>query len=476
MKSILDMFKSLAPKCDFWSLRIVDDVTETLNVRENIVQPPRLHRSTGLHLTMIDHGGVGYAASSELTREGLLHAIRQAQYWCQHTAGKMLFDTTVIPRPSRSGKYETPVTQAWDSVGLKDKIGWLSDINAELNIHESIVDWQAHLSHRQTHMHLITSDEVNIEQVFHYVMPGYDAVANKGAQTQIRSGGGWGSARQGGLEQLSAFDFPTGARRTAEEAIALVDAPECPAGKLSLLLMPNQMMLQIHESIGHPLELDRILGDERNYAGTSFVTREMFGQYQYGSELLNVSSNAGIAEELATIGFDDDGTPSEKHFLIQKGKLLRPLGSALSQARASLTGVANARACDWNRPAIDRMANLNVEAGDKTFAELIAGIENGVLMDTNKSWSIDDSRNKFQFGCELGRVIKDGVVGEIVRNPNYRGISANFWRNLAAVGDQSTFEVWGTPNCGKGEPNQMIHVGHASPACVFSDVEVFGGA
>jgi predicted Zn-dependent protease len=140
-----------------------------------------------------------------------------------------------------------------------------------------------------------------------------------------------------------------------------------------------------------------------------------------------------------------------------------------------MIGVANARACDWNRPAMDRMANLNLEPGDKSLNELIAGIENGVLMDTNKSWSIDDSRNKFQFGCEYGRLIKEGELKEVVRNPNYRGISANFWRNLAAVGDESTFEVWGTPHCGKGEPNQVIQVGHASPACVFNNVEVFGG-
>jgi predicted Zn-dependent protease len=138
--------------------------------------------------------------------------------------------------------------------------------------------------------------------------------------------------------------------------------------------------------------------------------------------------------------------------------------------------VANARACDWNRPAIDRMANLNLEPGGSSLDELIGSIEHGVLMETNRSWSIDDSRNKFQFGCELGRLIENGELKGLVRNPNYRGISATFWRNLAGVGDAGTFEVWGTPNCGKGEPNQLIQVGHASPACVFRDVEIFGGA
>ena len=155
--------------------------------------------------------------------------------------------------------------------------------------------------------------------------------------------------------------------------------------------------------------------------------------------------------------------------------LQRPLGGGISQARAGLTGTANARACDWDRPPIDRMANLNIEPGQGKLRELVAGIERGVLVDTNRSWSIDDSRNKFQFGCELGRLIEDGEFKGVVRNPNYRGISGTFWRSLSAVGGRDDFELHGVTNCGKGEPNQMIHVGHASPPCVFRDVEVFGG-
>jgi predicted Zn-dependent protease len=155
--------------------------------------------------------------------------------------------------------------------------------------------------------------------------------------------------------------------------------------------------------------------------------------------------------------------------------LERPLGGALSQARAGIAGVANARADNWNRPPIDRMANLNLEPGDATLEQMIAGIECGVLMRTNSSWSIDDSRNKFQFGCEWGQRIENGKLADVVKNPNYRGISANFWRSLTRVGDASTLQVLGTPFCGKGEPSQVIRVGHASPACVFANVDVFGG-
>jgi predicted Zn-dependent protease len=242
-----------------------------------------------------------------------------------------------------------------------------------------------------------------------------------------------------------------------------------------VLLAPDQMVLQIHESIGHPLELDRILGDERNFAGTSFVTPDMFGTYRYGSEHLNITFDPTRPEELASYAYDDEGTPAEKTWLIRDGVLERPLGGAISQSRAGLPGVANSRAASWNRPPIDRMANLNLEPGTATFAALVEGIEHGVLLETNASWSIDDSRNKFQFGCERGTIIENGALRHVVKNPNYRGISAEFWRSLARVGNADTVRVLGTPFCGKGEPSQTIRVGHASPACVFTNVDVFGG-
>lgn len=472
---IINEFKQVAPKVEFWSLRLVFEQSQYLSVRQNVVQPPIFNQSRGAHITLIDVDGIAYAATSELNRAGFIRALEQALSWAKLSAKHGLCKASDFPRPQHSGHYQTQIAQPWQSTNLGDKLELLKEINTTLKIDECIVDWQAALGHREIQSILVTSDGIEIDQQFNYVMPGFEAVANKGSQTQSRSGGGWGTARQGGLEQLEPLHFPEMASQVAEEAIALVDAPDCPNQTASLLLMPSQMMLQIHESIGHPLELDRILGDERNFAGTSFVQPEMVGNYQYGSELLNVTFDPGLPTEMASYAFDDEGTPAQRTYIIQNGILERLLGGALSQARSTLPGVANARASGWHRPPIDRMANLNVEPGNSSMEELIGSIENGVLMDANSSWSIDDSRNKFQFGCELGRIIKDGELKGLVKNPNYRGISANFWRNLAAVGNDSTFEVWGTPNCGKGEPNQVIHVGHASPACVFHDVEIFGG-
>jgi len=307
-------------------------------------------------------------------------------------------------------------------------------------------------------------------------LPGMAVTAHADGVTQVRTLNGYrGPCQQGGTEVLARFGFVGGGRRIAQEALELLSAPNCPSGKMDVLLAPDQMILQIHESIGHPLELDRILGDERNFAGTSFVTPDMFGSYRYGSDLLNVTFDPTRPEELASYAYDDDGTRAERVHLIRAGVLERPLGGAISQARAGIAGVANSRAASWNRPPIDRMANLNLEPGDATLEEMIAGIERGVLMETNSSWSIDDSRNKFQFGCERGQVIENGKLGAVVKNPNYRGISANFWRSLKRVGNAGTLQVLGTPHCGKGEPSQAIRVGHATPACVFGNVDVFGG-
>jgi predicted Zn-dependent protease len=323
----------------------------------------------------------------------------------------------------------------------------------------------------------VTSDGVRIDQRFQFVMPQLSVAAHANGDTQVRTlGGNYGTLGQGGMEVLARFGFDGSGARVANEALQLLAAPNCPSGKRDLLLMPDQMMLQIHESIGHPLELDRILGDERNFAGWSFVKKEMFGSYRYGSELLNVTFDPDLREEAAAYAFDDDGTEAKKQYLIRDGVLERPLGGALSQQRAQMAGVANSRASNWNRPPIDRMANLNIEPGEHSLAQMIGNIEHGILMRTNTSWSIDDHRNKFQFGCEFGQLIENGKLTQVVKQPNYRGISANFWRSLSAVGNAQTREVYGTSMCGKGEPAQIIRVGHASPACVFSNIDVFGGA
>lgn len=469
-------FKNMAPNVDFWTLRLTDETREAICVRQGVMQPVFNQLARGALLTVVIGDGCGYAATSDLSTSGLKRAISQATQWAKQSAGMGLLKASDYPRPASKAQYETPVKQHWDALPLDEKVTLLQDANKALKINDSIVDWQATLGNRCEDTLLTSSAGAHIAQRFHYINPGLVAVANKGSLTQYRTGGGSQSARQGGLEQLASLDFPNAATPLAEQAVALLSADECPHGVMDLVLAPSQMILQIHESIGHPLELDRILGDERNYAGTSFVSQDMFGSYRYGSDLLNVTFDPNRSEQLASYAYDDEGSPAQREYIIRNGILERPLGGLSSQARADMSGVANARQADWFRPPIDRMANLNVEPGDKSVADMIANVEHGVYMETNRSWSIDDSRNKFQFGCELGRVIENGELKDLVRNPNYRGISATFWRNLVDMGNEESFQVQGVTNCGKGEPNQSIYVGHASPTCRFSEVDVFGGA
>ena len=477
MERVVAAFRASIPaQVDFCSLRVVDETTERLQVRQGVLQPISRGRDKGAMITAIVDGGIGYGATSDLSAAGLGRAIDAAVLWAQRTAGRTVTNFSDLSLPSPTGTFSTPVERAWHDVPLADKLDILQRECGRLKTDDRIVDWQASLWATTARTMYVTSHGGEVHQTQQMLVPDLSVTAAEGPETQTRSFGGRGVCRQGGFEVLAEVGFMTQAPRIVDEALALLSAPDCPSGPTSLLLMPDQMLLQIHESIGHPLELDRILGDERNYAGTSFVTPDMFGSYRYGSDLLNITFDPTRSEEFASYGYDDDGTVAERQFIIRDGILERPLGGAISQRRAGLPGVANSRAQSWNRPPIDRMANLNLEAGDKTFEELVAGIERGVLMTSNCSWSIDDSRNKFQFGCELGRVIENGELGNIVKKPNYRGISATFWRSLSAVGDGSTSQTYGSPYCGKGEPNQVVRVGHASPACVFDGIDVFGGA
>lgn len=468
-----NVLTSLADGLEFASIRVERTRAETLGVVRGVARPPMARTSEGAMVTVYAQGGLGYAATSDLSEGGLARAFAEAKDWAAATSGRMVAG---VSRPHETKQRHASAVRAkqpWETTSLKDKVARLSAACLGLKVDDRIVDWGGSLAWQGIDSVLVTTDGAHIQQEFEVLQPYLYATASHNGETQTRSFGN-ALVRQGGLEILDASGFDTAARRIAEEAIALAEAPPCPSGRMDAVIAADQMVLQIHESIGHPLELDRILGDERNYAGTSFVTPDMFGSYRYGSKHLNITFDPTIEGEVSSYAFDDEGTPATREFLIKDGVLQRPLGSAQSQRRANLPGVANARACNWNRPPIDRMANLNLEPGTESLSQLIARVERGVYMETNRAWSIDDSRNKFQFGCEFGREIKNGKLGRVVKNPSYRGISAEFWRSLAGVGDRSSWQVLGAANCGKGEPNQAVRVGHATPDCLFQNIDVFG--
>lgn len=462
------------------AVRCVAEHAHQLQVLRGVVQPDAVTVDLGAMVTVWHAGGVGYAACADLSPDGLQAAADCALAWAQRVAAAGLFAQIALPRPAARGVRWSSVTEG-PLPARAELLAMLSREAVALRRDARIVHWAATLRRVDVAQRLFFDGELIADQCFAFVEPNLEATAANGGRSQTRTLGGQynGLCLQGGAEAIAESGMVGAGERIGDEALQLLAAPNCPSERRSLLLAPDQMMLQIHESIGHPLELDRILGDERNFAGTSFVTPDMFGSYRYGSPLLDVSFDPGVAGEFASYGVDDEGEPARRVMLIDKGVLRRPLGSPLSLARAAaagwrLEGTANARASGWHRPPIDRMANINIEPGDASLADMIRATRRGVLMRTNVSWSIDDSRNKFQFGCEWGQLIDDGELGAVVRNPGYRGVSATFWRSLAAVGSADEVRRLGTPYCGKGEPGQVVRVGHAAPWCLFHDVDVFG--
>lgn len=467
------------------TLREVSEQQERLLVQRGLVQPVSLTHDAGLMVTVWLRHGVGYCATARRDEQGRAEATRRALEWAERSQASGLFadiDLHDLLDDMQTGLAPSGAP----APGLPPRSNLLALLRKEsqdLHAHPDIVNWAARLTVTQSVQRIWIDDRLVSEERAQFVEPNLEVTASRSGVAQTRTLGGQynGFCQRGGFEVIEASGLIGGGARLADEVLQLVDAPDCPEGVMDLLLAPDQMMLQIHESIGHPLELDRILGDERNFAGGSFIRPQDFGHHVYGSPLLNVSFDPEIRNELASYSVDDEGERAQRVSLIRDGILLRPLGSALSRARARaqgvvLEGTANARAIGWHRAPIDRMANLNLEPGQSTFNDLVRGIERGVYMRTNASWSIDDARNKFQFGCEWGQLIEEGQLTHVVRNPGYRGVSASFWRSLDGVGNADTVQVLGTPFCGKGEPGQVIRVGHASPACRFRQIEVFGGA
>ena len=276
-----------------------------------------------------------------------------------------------------------------------------------------------------------------------------------------------------GYEHIRSLDLAENAARIAEEAVALHKAPECPSGRTTIVLDPNQLCLQVHESVGHPLELDRVLGMEAAYAGTSFVKPDDRGSLRYGSDQITITCDSTLPGALGSYGYDDEGVPSRREVLIENGVFQRFLSSretapVIGETRSNGT----MRADGWGVIPLIRMPNINLEPGTSSLEEMIGTTDDGIFMSTNISWSIDDKRTNFQFGTEIAWEIKKGKLGRMLRNPNYAGKTVEFWSSCDALGGKDEWKVYGTPNCGKGQPAQVARVAHGTSPGRFRDVQV----
>jgi TldD protein len=312
------------------------------------------------------------------------------------------------------------------------------------------------------------------EQVITHLGAGLEANAVDGDEHQRRSypdnGGSWASA---GYEFIRGMDLLGNAERVANEAVELLSAPPLPAGTRTIVLHPSQLYMQVHESCGHPTELDRALGSEASYAGTSFLTPDMLGSFRYGSDLCDIVADATVPGGLGTFGWDDEGVAAQRVPLIKEGVFVGYLSSRETAPQIGRGSGGAMRADGWNRIPLIRMTNVNLlPKPGMTFEQIVADTDDGLLFETNRSWSIDDRRLNFQFSTEICREIKGGKPGRLYRNGTYTGITYELWRSMDAVGDASSWQMWSTPNCGKGEPGQAGHVGHGVSGARFRNVRV----
>ena len=462
---------------DWVGLREVSETTTARMIRDGNPVFNDSSTSHGVMVEVLKDGQFAYYGTKNLTSKGISTAADKAAKLAEIAAPYAVYRFNQDARPVHTGNYKSSFERSRESISVGEINELLLKCNRALKISEKIVSATSLCVIIESDHHFVSSSGSDISQDFFLLEFDLRATAQDGNNMQTRTFGGMrGNCFQMGMEYFDEFEIMAYAARIGEQALELLSADECPDETTDLVIASDQMMLQIHESVGHAIEVDRILGDERNYAGWSFVNLEDFGKLRYGSPLMNITFDPTVSNEFASYGYDDSGLKAEKHHLIKDGILLRGLGGMESQIRSGIPGVANFRASSWNRAPIDRMANINLEPGDSSFNDIIESVEHGVYMESNRSWSIDDYRNKFQFGCEYGKLIENGKFTKTLRNPNYRGISSSFWNNLKRVGDSDTFQIYGTPNCGKGEPNQVIRVGHASPVCLFNNVEIFGGA
>jgi TldD protein len=476
---VLDLLRETvdraAGRCAYAEARHVHTREESLAVHDELVDAVDADESEGLGIRVLVGGAWGFAATRDVSSAGAELALKRALAVAaaQPAAGVR----PLAPVAPQTGHWEGPCGIDPFDIPLEERLSLLFSAVSAMRGDPRIVRAQASAHMARTRKALATSDGTAVTQVLTECGAGLEATAAGDGELQVRtypcSHGG--SVAAAGWEQVVALDLLTHAPRIAAEAIELLTAPECPEGIRTLVLHGEQLALQLHESIGHALELDRMLLGEASYAGTSWVRpADLASGLRYGSEQLNVTADASVPGALGTFGWDDEGVPGARTMLVQEGVLRAALSDRQSAAAVGLERSGGcARAEGFARQPIVRMTNVSVEPGRAgTLTDLIADTDDGIYLESNRSWSIDDRRWQFQFATEVAREIRGGELGRLYRNASYAGITPRFWGSLDAVCGAQEWRLWGLTNCGKGEPGQVMHVSHGTAPARFRDVQV----
>jgi TldD protein len=450
--------------------RVMHRRTESMDARNGEIEELSQDEDLGIGVRALVGSSWGFFAVPDLSDAAVRSAGARAAAIAAASATVPGPAVARIPTTPASGSWSSPCEVDPLSVALSEKGDLLVGLTATMKAAGAD---QAEGSYQiwDTRKWFVSSEGHRIDQRIRECGAGIAATAVGDGETQRRSYPSYrGQYGTRGWELVTGLDLAAHAERIADEARALLSAPRCPSGVTTLILGSEQMALQIHESVGHAIELDRILGWEAAFAGTSWLDLRQLGTLRYGSELMNITIDPTIPGALGSFGFDDEGTPAAARDAVREGIWVGVLAGRDSAAVAGLDYGGSVRADGWARLPMVRMTNVGLEPGPHTLDEMIAATEDGVYMDINRSWSIDDKRLNFQFGCEIGWEIKNGKLGRMLRNPTYTGIGPQFWQSMDMLGREVT--AWGTPNCGKGQPGQVGHTGHPAAAARFTGVRV----
>ena len=463
----------------FADVRVIAQGNRALSTKNGKVANASDTESVGMNVRVIVDGAWGFAASSELGRGAVEKTAAEAVAIARASARVKREDVQIAPEKAAVAEWSTPFKIDPFSVSVEQNIDLLLAIDADLRSVEGVTLAETNVNFSREEQWFMSSEGADIHQTKLSTGAGYAAYAFAGNEIQKRSypnsfGGQW---QNKGYELIEELKLLENARRIAEEAVALHKADQCPEGKFDLILDSSQLGLQIHESVGHPIELDRVLGMEANFAGTSFLTLEKLRALRYGSDLVNVVADARQEHGpgLGTFGFDDEGVAAQCTPIITNGLFSGYLSSRETAHTIGLNrSGGTVRAEGWNRLPMIRMTNISLLPGEKPLSleQLISSTDHGILMQTNRSWSIDDKRYNFQFGCEIGWEIKNGKRVRRLKNPSYSGITTEFWNSMEAICCKDEWTLWGTPNCGKGQPQQVMGTGHGASPARFRGIKI----
>ncbi|HSP65067.1 MAG TPA: TldD/PmbA family protein [Candidatus Deferrimicrobium sp.] len=453
--------------------RVVERSTQSVTVKNGRVNNVTQFEDAGVGVRVLVDGAWGFCGTQRTDAQGVEGAARLAVRIARASARTIVAPVRLADSPAVTASYATPIVLDPFSVSLDRKIELLLAADAAMDV-DGVTTRQGTLGAVRHHQLFASSEGSRITQTIIETGAGIDATATGNGEVQSRSFPNSFGRQQltAGWEAVETMDLVGNARSLAEEAVALLSAELCPAGTMTVILDATQAALQVHESCGHPTELDRVLGFEAAFAGTSFLMPEMLGSFRYGSEAVTITADATSPGGLGTFGYDDEGVPAQRTVLIDQGLFTGYLSSRETAATLGLRSGGTVRAESWNRLPLIRMTNINLEPGTSSLEEMIATTEAGVYLHTNRSWSIDDRRLNFQFGTQAGWEIRDGKLVRMVRNPLYSGSTPEFWNSCDAVAGPAEWRMYGVVNCGKGEPEQVMHVGHGAAPCRFRNVAV----